>query len=57
MRVVLRSGMALCAVTLLAATAAYAIPAPAPEVDPSTGLASLVLLAGALTVIRSWRRR
>lgn len=29
----------------------------APEIDPSSGIAAMTLLAGAVVVIRGWRKR
>lgn len=49
-----RNALSVAAVVLLIGGTAFA---SIPEIDPSTGTAALVLLAGALTVIRSWRRR
>lgn len=50
-----RNGLAVAAVVLLLSSAAFA--RPIPEIDPGTGTAALVLLGGAITVIRAWRRR
>lgn len=30
---------------------------PVPEIDPSSGVSALALLAGAAAVIRSWRKK
>jgi hypothetical protein len=40
---------------LVGSTAAFAVPAP--EVDPSMGVAGVALLAGALTVLRGRRSK
>jgi hypothetical protein len=30
---------------------------PVPEIDPSSGMASMALLAGTVMVVRGWRRK
>jgi hypothetical protein len=30
---------------------------PVPEIDPSSGMAALTLLAGAVVVMRGWRKK
>jgi len=35
----------------------WAEPSSVPEIDLSSGMASMVLLAGAVMVVRSWRRK
>jgi len=32
------------------------VPAAVPEIDPLSGMSALALLAGAVVVIRSWRK-
>ncbi|MGA7884293.1 MAG: hypothetical protein WCA44_01030 [Acidobacteriaceae bacterium] len=55
MRLLVRNGLCVVAVVLLVGSAAWARPA-LPEIDPGTGTAALMLLGGALAVIRGWRR-
>jgi len=35
----------------------WALPITAPEIDPSSGMSALALLAGAVAVIRGWRKK
>jgi hypothetical protein len=49
-------GMALILVSL-SQFASAGIPSGVPELDPATGVSALVLLSGALLVIRARRRK
>jgi hypothetical protein len=52
----IRTLLAVLTVTLLATHASFAVPTPAPEIDPSMSLAPLMLLGGAILLIRGRSR-
>jgi hypothetical protein len=51
---IMRNLLAVMAVTLIVAHAAFA--APVPEIDPAMGTGALALLGGAILVIRGRRK-
>jgi len=53
----MRKVVALSLMLAGCATFVFATPVGAPEIDPSTGAGALVLLSGALVVLRSRLRR
>lgn len=55
MRQLARNGLCVAAVVLFAGSSAFGNIFP--EIDPGSGTAALVLLGGALAVIRGWRRQ
>jgi len=55
MNSVLKSSLAVFALTLIAASVANA--QGVPEIDPSTGASGIALLAGAVMVVRGLRKR
>jgi hypothetical protein len=38
-------------------SSSWASNVPVPEIDPSSGMSALTLLAGAVVVIRGWRKK
>jgi hypothetical protein len=50
-------GFLLILVGLAGTLVANPPPPPAPEIDPGSGMSALVLLSGALLVLRSARKR
>ena len=52
----IRTLLAVLAVTLIAVHASFATPVGTPEIDPAMGTGALALLGGAILVIRGRRK-